>query len=348
MLWTVLGTLLIGSAFGRGLPEKGAWARVSEPLTMGATERGQSSLPLMGVVADQDKYWSNDYWPKNKGGINYRWNATHPTGFNLRSPTQEEARSMSATELAALAPTEKLDLLSSNYDYPLKREVARYAYPSAPSWEGICNGWAEAAHNHKEPLPMTVRNPDGIDIPFGSSDIKALLSWYYARKYADGYARIGSRCEEKDDSCVDDLNAGAFHLVLANRLGLHGEGFVADIDRGKEVWNHLTYSYYSSVLYDNLRPHWYSAPGTKKVMRVRTVVNYVFLLAQNSWEPVLGTPAQKLSSRTYEYYLDIDAWGRIIGGDWISFQRPDFLWTSSRTMAFTGNMARLGDLVREH
>jgi hypothetical protein len=328
-----------------------AWMRISDPLIMSTTfNHAISDLPLSGKVADPEKYWSSDYWARYKGGINYRWNSSTPRGFNLVSPTKTQAQQMTIAQLSALAPSEKWDLFIGRYDYPIKREVAAYASPSRPTWEGICDGWAGAAMNHDEPRPITLANPDGIQIPFGSSDIKGLLSWYYAKKFSDGHSQMGSRCNGPSsgtDRCTHDMNAGAFHIVLANKIGRDGGSFIADIDRNSEVWNHIAYNYSSSIRNSNLAPSSTSATGTVKRMRIRTVVRYVFLLARNTWEPVLGTSRQKTSSRTYEYYLDINAAGRVIGGDWISTQRPDFLWLSRKANSFTGLFSRLPELLNE-
>lgn len=328
-----------------------AWARISDPLIMSTTfNRNFSELPLSGGAADKQKYWSSDYWARNKGGINYRWNALRPTGFGYSSPTKDQAMTMTDTALRRLSPSEKWDLYIGRYDYPTKREVGNYASPSRPSWEGICDGWAGAALNHDEPTPITLANPDGIQIPFGSSDIKGLLSWYYAKKWAGGYAMMGYRCNGSDpgyDRCTQDMNAGSFHIVLANKLGTDGKAFIADIDRGKEVWNHLAYKFTSSIRARNVPPRSTSAPGTVQLIRVRSVVSYVYLLTRNSWEPVLGTPKQILRTRTYEYYLDIDNAGKIIGGEWISTTRPDFLWLEKKVTSFGGLFSKLPNLLKE-
>lgn len=328
-----------------------AWTRISDPLIMSTDiNRNFSELALSGKVADPKKYWSSDYWARYKGGINYRWNAARPSGFNLVSPTKEQAMTMTNAQLRTLAPSEKWDLFIGRYDYPTKKEVNSYASPSRPTWEGICDGWAGAAMNFEEPVPTVMTNPDGIQVPFGSSDIKALLSWYYAKKFSDGYAQMGSRCNgtnSTSDRCTHDMNAGAFHLILANKLGKDGSTFIADIDRNSEVWNHIAYDYRSTIRNRNLSPRSTSAPGTVSVNRVRTVVSYVFLLRSNTWEPVLGTSRQRTSTRTYEYYLDLDAAGRVIGGDWISTQRPDFLWLSRRPTSFTGLFSRLPQLLQD-
>lgn len=328
-----------------------AWMRISDPLIMSTTINFRfNDLPLRGKVTDPERYWSSDYWARYKGGINYRWNAARPSGFNLVSPNKAQAEQMSEAQLRALAPSEKWDLFIGRYDYPVKREVDNYASPSRPTWEGICDGWAGAAMNFSEPKPIVVTNPDGIRIPFGSSDIKGLLSWYYAKKFTDGHSQMGSRCNNTTtttDRCQHDMNAGAFHLILSNKLGVDGTTFIADIDRNREVWNHIAYDYSSTIRYRNLPPRSTSAPGTVSVARVRTIVRYVFLLNRNTWEPVLGTSRQRTSTRTYEYYLDLDGSGRIIGGDWITNQRPDFLWLSRKPTRFTGLFSRLPELLED-
>lgn len=329
-----------------------AWEGISDPSRMSSSfERGMANLPLSGQGADPEKYWSSDYWARNKGGINYRWNSSHPTGFNLKSPTKTQASQMSIAELSALAPSEKFDLLSGRYTYPLKNQIAAYASPNRSSWEGICDGWAAAALNHDEPTPKTFANPDGILIPFGSSDVKALLSWYYARVWSGGYAMMGRRCNGGinigTDRCNNDMNAGAFHIVLANRLGKQGLPFIADIDRGSQVWNHIGWDFHSTIVSTGGRRST-SASGTVKTMRVKTSVKYIYLVPKNSWNPVIGTSSQRTTTRNYEYYVDLNSAGNIIGGDWISTQRPDFLWLERKTSGFTGSWARLADLVNDN
>jgi hypothetical protein len=54
---------------------------------------------------------------------------------------------------------------------------------------GLCHGWAPASITYAEPKPITVTNADGITIPFGSSDIKAQLT-YFAAEYAQGVTKF--------------------------------------------------------------------------------------------------------------------------------------------------------------
>lgn len=326
------------------------WRAFSSPDIMDRSfERSFEKLPLQGRPADTQKLWANDYWPRRKGIINYRWNAKRPIGFKLVSPTKEEAMKMSFEELSELAPSEKFDLLNGNYSYPLVKEVDQRASPSAPIWHGICNGWSPAAINHNEPLPKTLINPDGIAIPFGSSDIKGLISYYYAYKHqVDSTHQMGKRCNLNfGPNCDDDLNAGAFHIVLANMVGLQETSFVADVERNRQVWNHAVNEYVTTVVNDQLSPASDSAPGTVKRVRVKTVMSFILKIKENSWEPVLGTDYQINDVRNYEYYLELDASGKIIGGEWISGARPDFLWLMAKANQFDGMFARLSDLLND-
>ena len=36
----------------------------------------------------------------------------------------------------------------------------------------------------------------------------------------------------------EGVNAGALHILLANMVGIRKEGFIADVTRDREVWNH--------------------------------------------------------------------------------------------------------------
>lgn len=352
-LTALLGFYSLSTAFAAPLEIHKPWQNISDPLIMSASfVRKLSYLPLMATVRDDKKYWSSDYWPLKKGNINYRWNSPRPQGFNLKSPTKFEAERMSYGELSELAPSEKYDLFTGRYDYPLKRKVEGQVSPDREIWEGICHGWAPAMVNHNEPSPKVVMNPDGIEVPFGSADIKALLSYYYAFDHpASANHQLGRRCYNEwwrwwdREDCKDDMNAGAFHIVLSNRVGLLGMSFMADIEHGKEVWNHVPYRYKSTVINSDLPPARDAAPGTVKGIQLRTEVSYVFSPEKNSWEPVLGTSGQVLKKRVYEYILDLDAEGNIIGGDWISKARPDFLWLIKKTPAFEGTLSRLPELL---
>ena len=235
-------SLSISQAFAENILE--SWKGFSSPEIMASGFTHQlSSLPLEGSVQIGRKAWSGHYWPSAEGGINVRWHSPGREGFKYKSPTFEQAKSMSLAQMAQLSPTEKYDLYTSQYEYPLKEQVDGTVNRYAADWAGICHGWAPATLHHNEPTPKLMVNQQGIVIPFGSSDIKALLSYYYAfHDSTEPSHQVGLRCffgrwMGGARACEEDLNAGAFHIVISNMLGLRKEGFVADIDRFKEVWN---------------------------------------------------------------------------------------------------------------
>ena len=299
-----------------------------------------------------------------------------------------------------------------------------------PTWEGLCHAWAPATLALENPAPVELTNPNGLKVPFGSSDIKALivlethkammnntvdskmsglrcnidfadvrsvayfaqdmdekikaltdltraniktilqdtkanldgLNLYYLKfqiqwmldKLAYGNLEDANpytlaqfkdelnRRGEQSLACRD-VNAGSFHLVMANLIGKQGKGFIIDMTRDLEVWNQPVVSYQSEILatyqfedLENLKqeldlpPERQMSPVTHKVVKVRTDMKIVSEIS-----PVFEKSTDNnLISIIYEYYLEIDREGLIVGGTWIDQpygsgrDRPDFLWTS--------------------
>jgi hypothetical protein len=331
-----------------------AWQGFSAPEIMasGFTHK-LKELPLEGSVEIGPKAWSGHYWPSQEGGINVRWNHPAKEGFKYKSPSKEQVKRMSLNELATLAPTEKYDLFIGQYDYPMKELAATAASRRAPDWAGICHGWAPATLHHNEPSPKIVTNPDGIQIPFGSSDIKALLSYYYAFHHeSEGSNQVGLRCffgrwMGGARACQEDLNAGAFHIVISNMLGIRHEGFLADVDRYKEVWNQPIVAYKSKIVADNLAPSKGAAESAVKEMKVETDFFYVDEVDNVTWDVVHGTKDQLIAKKSYAYRLEINAYGNIVGGSWDSDERPDFLWNKEKATTFTGILSLLPQLLND-
>ena len=71
------------------------------------------------------------------------------------------------------------------------------------------------------------------------------------------------------------INPGAFHIILANKIAIRDEGFIADVTRDLEVWNQAVFGYRSKVISErtsNFSPM--AAPNTVKELRVVTVMDY--------------------------------------------------------------------------
>lgn len=290
-------------------------------------------LPLSGFVREGDHFWTGDSWSFNSGSINKRW-YSHEKETN--SPTYRQILSMTEESLRELSPAEKYDLLRGRYDFPLVEEVRQLPIKGAQDWEGLCHGWAGATVNHPEPRPKIVTNTDGLLIPFGSSDIKALLSWAYSKALLSENDILGKRCEGEintiEDFCEDDLSAMNFHLALANLVGLRGKSLIADIERGKAVWNHPIISYSSKI----------TGRYQGRKLIIKTTLNYLEVSPQNSWEK----QPRIYSKVTLTYGLDLNKEGNITSGEWISNERPDFIWRISAIKNVDNYLPGLAQLLK--
>lgn len=330
----------------------GPWEGFSDPeILQSGMSRSYFALPVEGAAAYQGpKFWSGDYWPNKSGGINIRWSARRSPGFNTKSYKQSEVLRLKRKDLSSLAPSEKYDILMGRYDYPLKTEVAGMVSPKAQDWEGICHGWVVAALHHAEPEPKTLINRDGVEIPFGSSDIKALLSYYYAWHSGLNAPTVGRRCSFGQwtggrENCDQDLNAGAFHIIMTNKVGLQGQGFIMDVERFEEVWNQPVVAYRSQFL-GEFRPSYGSARTTAREFRIQAEVWYVNETG-NFWATVHGTKNQKLASKVFQYRLELNHRDEIVGGVWESEERPDFIWHMDKKQRFEGHFVRLPELLND-
>lgn len=336
-------------------------------------------LPMTGSQIDNRYGWSETYWPSNVGGIAYRWSHPNPEPFKYKLLSKSELMSMSQQELSQLSPAEMYDIAMGDYNYTLtKRALNNYSSRDL-WWEGICHGWSQAATNYPEPAKVLVTNPDGIRVPFGSSDVKGLLAMHEAYNYGGAFSFTGRRCKvngkvegEGDNRDANpnppatelantpdckDVNAGAFHVVITNMLGVHGRGFVADVDRFNDVWNQPITSYDSTITSEEAVTDADVASGISRKVRVSTKMTYgeelkfytVEAAASGSRnfvskEPVTGTVHQEFRSKPYEYILEIDGAGKVVGGTWISETRPDFLWMYERSKNFKNSPMPLGGL----
>jgi hypothetical protein len=275
-------------------------------------------LPLKGEVKRENKLWSGDSWKLKNGAINYRWNSKRPEGFTYLSPGPREILTYPKEMMKALSPAEKFDLYMGRYEYPLRWEVDTLARSGTQGWEGLCHGWAGASLNHPEPGPVTAFNPDGVEIYFGSADLKALLTYAYSKVLIGDHDSLGRRCDDfSGENCDDDLTALTFHAVIANILGLRGRSLIVDVDRFQEVWNHPIISYESTLLSMKSTSH-----GRTAI--ISTKIKYVDVVEKNTWDK--GN-SDMMSYMTVKYKIEMDEFSNMVSSEWLSHDRPDFLWT---------------------
>ncbi|WP_141732014.1 hypothetical protein [Oligoflexus tunisiensis] len=144
-----------------------------------------------------------------------------------------------------------------------------------------------------------------------------------------------------------DTNAGAFHLVLTNIVGIQKQSFVADITRDREVWNQAVAAYTTkeAATFTGADISENAAPGTVKEVEMATTFYYTAEM-NPSWQPFGdGTKLDRRYHKPllYRYRLELDVNGNIIGGSWLSTSRPDFLWGAGN-MVFSPAYADLKKL----
>ena len=330
---------------------KEAWDANNDPRLL--KDYYEVRLLQLPTSAELDrKPWTDTYWPSYRGGIANRWNdSSGPDSFSYPLAGQQQLRTMSIDELKKLSPAEKYDILQGRLDYPLVKEERARTSPNHPTWYGLCHGWAPAALNFDEPNPITVRSNFGFEVPFGSSDVKALL--IFAQHVEGGARMLGQRCEydlehdpsHANDPACRDTNAGSFHIVLANQIGLLKEGFVADVARGFEVWNQPVFGYQSTITDDSTNVYPQAAPGTVRVVTVFTKLRFISEIGAY-WDPkpFAEFPYQE-GNRSLKYTLELNQANEIIGGEWLTQDRPDFLWTQKKPR-FSGYLARIASLYQ--
>ena len=313
-----------------------AWNANNDPVNLRDHYEVQlEKLPLSGEL--DNKPWTDTYWPNWRGGIADRWydDTSELSAFEYPLHGKSAIEAMTQEQLARLSPAEKYDIFVGRYDYPLVKYERQRTKPDDPSWYGLCHGWAPAAINFAEPKPITLRNDEGIEVPFGASDVKALL--IYTQQYADNSRFLGSRCnykprdpEHANSPECRDTNAGSFHIVLSNQIALLKQAFVADMNRGEQGGNQPIYGFKSEVQEYSDEVPADAAPGTVRIAKVSTTVHYIGELSA-AWEPLpLAVFPWQAVRQSLQYCLELDTEGDIIRGEWDSESRPDFLWTEER------------------
>lgn len=216
---------------------------------------------------------------------------------------------------------------------------ARYKN-SEVSWHGHCNGYAASSLRHREPQ----RDVQVGDVLFTRKDIKALLTGIYM---GVRYRFLGGeRCEKNpakpllpaDRRACDDINAALFHLVLANWVGIRKQAIIFDRSADHEVWNFPLYSYESRAtpvraseamrILGWAESEYLPNPSATRFLHVNTKIYYADAIND---EEVLDHTEEE--AENYQYILELDDDGRIIGGEWGLPSRnfhPDFLWVPLR------------------
>ncbi|MCB9622006.1 MAG: proprotein convertase P-domain-containing protein [Sandaracinus sp.] len=329
-----------------------------------------TDLPLEGR-AERDS-WPSTYWPTYEDSINTRWNGremspaekydlafngwTPPEGFDALRPFDRNRPAPTDWDQAyydQLGPLARH--ISTNMGNRRDREAAiadtedhRPDEWPVETWWGLCHAWVPAALLEDRPLRAVEHN----GVTFEVGDMEALLIAAYNRAPAD---MIGGRCNlgsgdtqiERDEQgraiAVEcrDSNPGALHVIVTNFLGLQRKGFAFDRTYDYEVWNQpvvgyeitkqeeITVARANELLGLTGDTYTFNADAAK-LYEINLAVNWIT-------ESHAGVTPNESSRYTrtdrYTYILEVDAEGKIIGGEYTGrsrTQHPDFLWNPRR------------------
>ena len=216
-------------------------------------------------------------------------------------------------------------------------------------WWGSCHAWVPASMLEKEPLEAV--NFNGVR--FEVSDIKALLILLYdeSRQIA-----VGERCIQDNpardargriiDPDCRNTNAGTFHLLITNMIGLLNRPLGEDRVNNRQVWNQPISGYRIEKQLEisrgeplarlNLSPdqaYSYNELATRFV-EVRLALDHI-TESHPSTEAMASTIRDFIRTDIYQYILELNDNGDIIGGEWLptdatspnsNEDRPDYLW----------------------
>ena len=320
-------------------------------------------LPTEGQAASAP--WTGSYWPTHEDSINYRWDKSGPDTLSPAAKFEKAfgregiVESVSAnygidSRVTATVCTQKSDCDSKKSEVCAKRDGATEGR-CIETWFGICHAWAPAAAMTQEPTRSVFHN--GVE--FKINDLKALVTLSYTSGLKTRF--LSKRCNAKDDGTEDgiqfdeygvptdefeecaDTNAGTFHVVAANYLGIKKKAFVEDRTFDYQVWNQPVMGFrvqsgYPKKLSASQANTLMSAEGEEDYLfnskaaqwrHVRTSVSYII----ESPSELDGNLNETLDTYTrqdfYEYILELDSAGHVIGGEWLGVSKkkhPDFLW----------------------
>lgn len=284
----------------------------------------------------------------------YQYIQDHPAPLMIANDGQAAVNSLS--------PSEKYDLLVNDQSYALTDlmwQQGKYYYDQngeVESWMGICHGWAAAAI--MEPRPEKTVQVASFDnkwqVRFLPSEIKGLVSYSWA---TNNFPTIflGQRCNKKDPKrdengrlidpeCVD-LNPATWHLAIVNRLGKLGRSFVMDATYDYQVWNQpvveYSYSYFNpqtresaslqesivtTAQFTNDKYKKYRGDKTKFIVGITMTVRYTVETSANEAD-IDSSQEDVIVDTQYDYDLELNQNGDIIGGEWYQDTHPDFIWT---------------------
>ncbi len=350
------------------------WNSANDPRNMGQDyvyNWEELNVPDLQAGASDITPWPDSYWPMKDDGYNDRWqpgklspmelydkvfnNWTPSMGFEdyldltrFSSPgTAYDAEYYDelgpATNWAHEGGNKRARVLTAPDGTPLWDEESEEDYVDwggLQGWFGHCHAWAPAAFMYPEPQHAVTYQGETFEV----ADIKALAN---ATLEGGRSKFLGGRCNaeeaERDEygriiaTECRDTNAGAFHVVVLNRMGIRKASFVMDATYDSEVWNQPVRDYtinkqeeidVAKALELVKRTDVTEWPYSDAERFVHVKMDFRYVVEGNaSATPYLDRIDAYTRSHDYNYILELEADGTIIGGEWIDdAPHPDFIW----------------------
>lgn len=322
-----------------------AWSAHDDPSLLAASfEYVLDELPRSGTAKRLP--WPGSYWPSYIDSINYRW-----AGANSHSPAAkyglafgksgvEDAvsRDIGVDSVPGKSCEQQSDCAKGEV---CARRRGEKGGRCAETWYGICDAWAAASLLEREPQKAVTYG----GVRFEVNDIKALASMAYREGVK--FRSISLRCDEQGGpahlakfAACRDTNAGSFHVAVTNLLGRQRRAFVHDRSYDYVVWNFPVVAYRvthdtrltaagANQLLGVQGPEYAFNDDAVELRRVRLELVWVNVASPNLNGPLTAYLRYFALADAYEYILELDDDGAIVGGEWIGASRrnhPDFLW----------------------
>ncbi len=173
-------------------------------------------------------------------------------------------------------------------------------------WGGHCNGWAASSVLYED---ITTEKYDPLtDTTLSVGDLKGMLA---EASFCVKWAFYGSRYNGGPNEDITDIHAHRFHKVLLYYIKHLRKPIAHDYVQGSSVDNNI----YSGYRFNIEKVD--DTPGRFRVLARMRTHGYGHGFDDHG-------PSSQFTSE-YEYYLDTNPSGEIVGGEWIS-TNPDFLW----------------------
>jgi hypothetical protein len=319
-----------------------------------------AELPTEGEA--EQVPWAGNYWPTYRDSVNYRWD-----GPEAESPAEKFQEAFELTGItdsiskrygidsrrndSATVCTED-SVCNSDKGEVCSKRTGQEEGVCVETWFGICHAWAPVAIMEPEPKKPVTHN----GVTFKVNDLKALVTLSYDKglksKLMSGRCNDTNTGEEggiefdeqgrptDEFANCRDTNPGSFHVVLANMLGIQKKALVEDRTFDYEVWNQPIRGYRVTQNTEVTKEEAIGLVGLEGEAYAHneeaTAFRHMKMAVQwirESHQETDGNFADTMDTYTvtdnYEYILEIDRDGLVVGGEWLGDSKtdhPDFLW----------------------